>query len=82
MYSTLRPQIADAAFVLGDILGKANHNLIPRASLLQNGRYIKPEPEEQHITPLAPSASWQTALDVKPVVKPEPTDATRPVRAD
>ncbi|TBU32140.1 hypothetical protein BD311DRAFT_775680 [Dichomitus squalens] len=46
----------------------------------QTGIYIKPEPEEQRIAPLAPSGSWQasqTSADVKPVVKPEPTDATR-----
>ena len=45
--------------------------------VFQNGPYIKPEPEEQRIAPLAQSASWQSAPDVKPLVKPEPVDSTR-----
>ncbi|KAH9943050.1 uncharacterized protein BXZ73DRAFT_40115 [Epithele typhae] len=48
--------------------------LVP--SLLQSGPFIKPEPEEQRITPLAHSASWQAEADIKPVVKPEPLDAS------
>ncbi len=44
-------------------------------ALLQNVLYIKPEPEEARIAPLAQSRSWQA--EQKPVVKPEPVDATR-----
>ncbi|TFK83640.1 hypothetical protein K466DRAFT_528541 [Polyporus arcularius HHB13444] len=42
----------------------------------RNVLYIKPEPEEARIAPLAQSRSWQA--EQKPVVKPEPVDATRP----
>ncbi|KAI0829426.1 hypothetical protein BC628DRAFT_1501297 [Trametes gibbosa] len=47
-----------------------------------HGVFVKPEPEEPRIAPLAASGSWQAAaaaavLDVKPLVKPEPADATR-----
>ncbi|RPD61950.1 hypothetical protein L226DRAFT_613292 [Lentinus tigrinus ALCF2SS1-7] len=41
----------------------------------RNAPYVKPEPEEARIAPLAQTGSWQA--EQKPVVKPEPVDATR-----
>ncbi|CDO74067.1 hypothetical protein BN946_scf185043.g117 [Trametes cinnabarina] len=54
----------------------------PGGLSLDRGVYIKPEPEEHKILPYVSLASKPTAvegqeLDVKPVVKPEPDDATR-----
>ena len=64
-----------------DMLADAYHNLVPRGFRLQNAPFVKSEPEEARIAPLAPSASWQAAQDAKPAVKPEPIESTRLVGA-
>lgn len=55
--------------------------------MLQHGPFVKPEPEEPRIAPLAASGTWQAAGTTvpaqaaavlpqpKPLVKPEPVDA-------
>ncbi|KAI9063349.1 hypothetical protein FKP32DRAFT_1592405 [Trametes sanguinea] len=48
-------------------------------ALFKNGPYIKPEPEEPLMPSIAQPATTEAQdVDVKPVVKPEPADATRP----